>query len=683
MSIGRSLKYILLELKELGFAGSLYRLLHESLLRSGIYQKWEIYNSRQYRKWLTPISFKEWKKNKNNFFADGISSTISDFLINISDQEKSFVIQVADHSLQGNIFCFSNWFADYGDPINWHLNPVKKIQWPKDLHWSKAMKFYGGDVKLVWEVNRFPQVYFLVRAFNLTKDPKYIRGFVHQISNWAEQNPYLLGVNWASGQELAIRVLSWIFGLYNFYQSEEFSEEDFDSLIRLIYLHAYHINNNIHYAYYAVHNNHLIGEALALYTVGTLFPFMPHAEKWKLKGKQLLLNKCPEQFYEDGGYCQLSHNYHRLALHYYLWAVRIGELNDDKFSEKVYNIFKKSAEYLYQNMNISDGRLPNWGSNDGGLLNPWNCCDYTDFRPLLAAIYRVCGEASPFPTGNWDEESLWFLGEVISEKQKDSIQETQSFLPSGLHILRQSTNDFCVLRCGTPVDRFGQADQLHVDIFFDGKNIAVDGGSYLYNDEIRFHEYFMGTRSHNTVVVDQQDQMFLWRRFKWLYKSMAKLIQFDRKNKIVTGEHYGYFRIEKGLIHNRTVQMDEDKIVIKDQLSSPGHNKHEYNLHWNLDVDNMHQMESGEIKTFELKKDNKNYWMYILLEGKSESEQVTIDNGYDDGSAVNGWMSRFYGGLKDIYTLDYITCCDSSVCINTIISKVELYVDEIKECISC
>ena len=674
------LKYTLFELKDLGLTGSIYRAAYELGLYSGIYQKYEGTFQSKNRQWQPPISFNEWKTNKKIFFFDGINPNLSTFLKNLPEEEKSQIIKIADKSLQGEILCFSRWFAKYGLPINWHLNPVKNLQWPMDLHWSKAMRFAGGDIKLVWEANRFPQVYYLVRAFHITNEKKYIKGFLDQIRSWSKQNPFLFGVNWASGQELAIRLLAWIFGLYSLYQIDEFNDEDFNLLIKQIYLHTWHIDHNIHYAYYAVHNNHLIGEALALYIVGTLFPFMPDAEKWKKKGKGLLTGKCLEQFYEDGGYCQLSHNYHRLALHYYIWAVRMGELNNDRFPENVYNMLEKSAYFLFQNIEPNTGLLPNWGSNDGALLNPWTCCDYTDFRPIISIIKRLCGQYSPFPRGVWDEESLWFLGNIENCNNQKHSFESISFLPTGIHILRNSDQDFCVFRCGTPPDRFGQSDQLHVDIFFDGKNIICDGGSYLYNDELRFHQYLMGTNSHNTVIVDEQDQMILWRRFKWLYKSEAKLLQFDPINKEVVGEHYGYHRIDKGLTHKRTIKLNSDNVFIKDELKNPSKNSHIFKLHWNLDVEKVDHNTNNKIKSFKIENDNKFYWIFIWTSNNIESERMVIQHGFDENNIVNGWISRYYGEKMKIFSLNFTVNTEESFGINTIISKVELSTDFIEKC---
>lgn len=674
------IKYFTIEILELGFIGSLYRLIYEFALRFGFITARDTFIPRKIKKY----HFTEWRSSRKTLFTDISPFILSDYLKNLPDNNKSKFLHRAEQSLSGNIRCFSHWQANYGQPINWHLNPRTGVSWPSDVHWIKAMRFPdGGDIKLVWEVNRFPHVYDLVRAHLLTNDPKYAKVFFRQVREWDQANPYPKGVNWASGQELAIRVLSWIFALYQFAENDAVTNEDFQVLLKQINLHAHHISRHIHYAYYAVHNNHLIGEALALYAVGTLFPFLPGAKKWKKRGRRILEGKALAQFYGDGGYCQLSHTYHRLALHYYLWAVRIAEVNGEPFPRKVYNTLKKSAYLLLQNMNMSDGSLPNWGNNDGALLNPWTSCDYTDFRPVVAAVYAVTANRRVFEPGPWDEEVLWLTGS-LPEKLQPVAQVSSDFPQNGLHVLRKSYFDFVVFRCGTPPDRFGQADQLHVDIYFNGENIAPDGGSYLYNDELQYHTYFMGTRSHNTVTVDGQDQMLLWRRFKWLYKSKAKIEKWEPNNLYVKGQQFGYQRLDAGVIHQRELWWKGKTLVIRDEISNNLNRQHTFELHWNL---------AGEIEQFI--RENGFYrgvfqtptqkWHISIgcwVNGETVEPQWTIRNAFAGKNLVDGWISRYYGAKFGTSSVRFQVRSNRAVRFVTVFSPQKLTVKEMNEWMS-
>ncbi|QGS69477.1 hypothetical protein CV093_17900 [Oceanobacillus sp. 143] len=100
-------------------------------------------------------------------------------------------------------------------------------------------------------------------------------------------------------------------------------------LLKVIYQHLDHIDKHFSFALKSVKNNHTISEAVALYSVGILFPFMNKAKKWKEKGRKYLEKEAMWQIYDDGSYIQNSMNYHRLMLQDYTWAIRLGELNDE------------------------------------------------------------------------------------------------------------------------------------------------------------------------------------------------------------------------------------------------------------------------------------------------------------------------------------------------------------------
>lgn len=681
-----SFSNLLREINDLGLKGVLFRINYESLNRSG------------FRKIIQPIkkctdipkncylgkqsvNVGWFKKNRKVFFVND-NSKLSSGLKNISSIDIESIIKESQLAADGEIKCFSRWYVDYGNPIDWHLNPKRNISWPKEVHWSRILQLESkyGDCKLTWEVNRFPHIYNWIRVYVMNKNSRWMRQFTKQLESWEENNFYRAGINWNSGQELAIRALTWILALYVFIDDSAFKEEDFQRLMRLLYLHAEHIYSNINFARIAVHNNHLIGEALALYAIGSYFPWMKGAAKWKKRGRELLASDCPKQFYEDGGYCQCSHNYHRLALHYYLWACRIGECLGEPFSKEVYSIIEKSGEYLASFVNEKDGRLPNWGANDGALFCPWTSCDYSDFRPILNSIKYLTTKKRAFSSGPWDEELLWLWGaEALKapvERYKD--KKVNTFTLSGIHCIRQGDSDFTTLRCGSMRDRFGQADQLHTDIWWKGYNIAQDGGSYLYNDEIQYHNYFKGTKSHNTINVDGLDQMIPYRRFKWLKWVKAKLIYTEEEDNLygVVGEHYGYCRLPGKLTHRRGLwSLNNGIYVIVDRIIQKQNIQHKIILQWLLGPWNV------KLKS----KDN---WQEIIqdipcgkyslyLNNFTENLEVLKDKDFSivkgrEGENPRGWVSRYYGERNAVTSVELSCVTENPLFFISIFAPSEL-----------
>src|SRR5262249_33285953 len=140
---------------------------------------------------------------------------------------------------------------------------------------------------------------------------------------------------------------------------------------------------------------------------------------------------------------------------------------------------------------------------------------------------------------------------------------------------------FATFRCGSLLDRFSQIDMLHLDVWWRGINVLVDPGSYLYNDRPEWHEHFMRTASHNTIVIDQLDQMLHFRQFKVLYRTRARLLKFedDERWSLASGEHDGYRRHDGGCIHRRSVLFLKDDLwVVVDHVRGSG--RHSVRLHW-------------------------------------------------------------------------------------------------------
>ena len=105
------------------------------------------------------------------------------------------------------------------------MNPVTKVKANKDLSWNDLPDFGEyGDIKLIWEASRFPQVYYFINAYAITQDEKYAKECIKQIINWIDDNPYPIGVNYKCGQEISFRIFAWINAMEYF--NDFISKED-------------------------------------------------------------------------------------------------------------------------------------------------------------------------------------------------------------------------------------------------------------------------------------------------------------------------------------------------------------------------------------------------------------------------------------------------------------------------
>src|SRR5580704_3688956 len=90
--------------------------------------------------------------------------------------------------------------------------------------------------------------------------------------------------------------------------------------------------------------------------------------------------------YRDGGYLQDSHNYHRGATQLYLWATVFMRVNGEAPPKSWIEAMERSLDFLLAHQNEADGRLPNYGSNDGSNPLVLATTDFSDFRALLQAL---------------------------------------------------------------------------------------------------------------------------------------------------------------------------------------------------------------------------------------------------------------------------------------------------------
>jgi len=203
---------------------------------------------------------------------------------------------------------------------------------------------------------------------------------------------------------------------------------------------------------------------------------------------------------------------------------------------------------------------------------------------VLQAAHYLIHNSRLFPPGPWDEDLLWLFGpEALDSPIKHLQKETVSADSGGYYTLL-GKGSWGMVRCHSYRDRPSQADMLHFDLWFDGKNILRDGGSYSYNCEPPWKHYFTSTSAHNTVEVDGKNQMEKGPRFLWLRWTRSSV----RQNTILAngkahyweGEHFGYFRRKNGVVHQRGILVAEDAWIIVDDLLSSG--THKYTLRWRL-----------------------------------------------------------------------------------------------------
>jgi hypothetical protein len=452
-----------------------------------------------------------------------------------------------------------------GEPVPLHLTGG----WPL-VHWTlfeSGVFKIEGDIKFIWEPARFGWAFILGRAYHLTRNETYAETFWEYFHEFLDANPPYLGPHWMNGQEVAIRLMALVWAGQVFETAAASSGERRVRLADSIAAHASRIPPTLVYAR-AQNNNHLVTEAAGLYTAGLALPDHPEATDWRALGWRWLNWAFQHQISGYGEYIQHSTNYHRVMLQTALW---VNAIKDDDWPHMTLQSLGRAAHWLFSMLDPASGRTPNLGANDGALILPLSVAPFDDFRPTVQAAARAFLRFQ-MPGGRWDEMSVW-LGLHAHEK----AYESNLYMADHL----RGTESWAYLRATQFRSRLGHMDQLHLDLWWRGLNVAQDAGTYLYNANPPWDNPLVGSRVHNTVTVDGRDQMTRGGRFinlDWFPAYSRSMVVTDES---ALGQMMAYHNGYPGVHHERTVTVyAAERWVVEDNLTSQ--KPHTYRLHWLL-----------------------------------------------------------------------------------------------------
>lgn len=580
-------------LRHLGPGWITFRLQQALRQRTGYYEKhlpvaaWADRPLQQFlaldkRALAEPAAYLKYRRSASPkfFFAPEQREAFAKILLSFdaSEAAKASPVTRADRLLAGEFSYFEFHTARAGFPPQWHRNAFSGEEAACDRHWSRISDFGSGDIKLIWEPSRFGWAYLLVRAYWRTGDNKYAEAFWQLIEDWQQRNPPNTGANWKCGQETSLRVMACCFGLYGLLNAPATTPERVANLARMIAVSGERVAGHIDYAL-SQRNNHGVSEALGLFTIGVLFPEFSDAAGWRETGRRYLEQLGRDLIYEDGSFSQHSANYQRLMLHDYLWALRLGELNGVEFSGELKQRVQKSADFLFQVQDEQTGQTPTFGPNDGALILPLNNCPPEDYRPVTQALHHLGARRHLHGPGPWNEDLLWFFGAEALKAPAANVERSDFAATAGGWWTLRAKEGFAFMHAAKYHDRPAHADALHADIWWRGRNVAIDPGTFSYNAPAPWNDPLAHTPYHNTVSVDGRDQMVRAGKFLWLpwMRASGGFHSAPVVGPYWEGEHSAY----PGVQHRRAVlRGPAESFIIVDRLLAA--KRHAYRLHWLL-----------------------------------------------------------------------------------------------------
>ncbi|HEY3618348.1 MAG TPA: alginate lyase family protein [Candidatus Sulfotelmatobacter sp.] len=478
----------------------------------------------------------------------------------------------------------------FGDRnIEWQQDPVHRIAAPVEPWYRVPYLDFNqvGDHKIIWELSRHQHLMLLARAWLYSGDRQFLDTLQNLWQDWRQANPYPMGINWASTLEVAFRCLSWIWVDHMTVSAADFPESLRAKLRDEIGQCAVYIERYL--STYFAPNTHLLGEVLALFFVGVLYPGFERAQHWREFGWRMLLQEASRQVRADGFHFEQSVYYHVYALDMFLHARILAARNGFVIPESYDSTLRLMTEGL---LSIgAAGEAPRFGDDDGGRLFDGRRNHAEHMLDPIAAAAIVYGR------GDWKasadevcEETIWLLG-VDGVRSFDQlavvhqVPRSRAFTTSGYYTMA-SASGMAVVDAGPHGwgrGGHGHADALSLQLIAGGRTWLTDPGTGSYPREKPERDLLRGTAAHNTLEVDGVSQADPVHAFAWDSHPVTSVHRWYSSEKIslFCGSHNGYARLASPVTHRRWVIAWQDNLwIVADRASGDG--VHVLELRWHV-----------------------------------------------------------------------------------------------------
>lgn len=553
-------------------------------------------------------------------------------------------------------------------PPAWNTDPRTGTRGPLDF--GRSINYRDekivGDIKYLWELNRHLELPRLAQAFYLTGEERYLDGVVDAWTSWLRQNPFPLGVNWASPLEFSIRLINWAVA-WNLIEARAANAirrrgDLHASLLNSIYLHQAYTER--HFSAYSSANNHLIGEAAGLYVASVTWPCWSESSRWQRRGHEILEREALQQIAPDGSSREQTLAYLYFVLEFLLLSAAAGRAAGECFSNGYWQRIDAALAFG-RSMYDCAGNKPNIGdSDDGCVLRLAGECQQDQQRVLesLRCAFDYDGQSDH---GDLDRAAWFPPAQVGNETDQASISAQQrheqlsahapvAFTDGGYFLLGtrlgQPDEIRCIIDCGPlgflSIAAHGHADALSIILSASGHRFLIDPGTFAYHTDRAWRSYFRGTAAHNTIRVDGVDQSVIGGNFMWLKHANATLKTWSDASdrQVFCGSHDGYTRLADPVVHQRQVQFDttERRLLVIDDITCNAPHKIEH--FWHL---------APECQILDAQTGN------VLLQSGSEILRIRIDVTpsmrqsilFGSHDPIRGWYSDKFGVKEPTYTV--------------------------------
>jgi heparinase II/III-like protein len=494
------------------------------------------------------------------------------------------------------------------EPIDWHVDFRGGHRWSPDTYYLDVpvAPAPGADIKVPRELSRFQHV----GALALGGGPEAADEFVLQVLDWITANPLRRGLNWASTMDVAIRAVNWIWGLRLFEKTLAKYPAALFEILRSLYEHGVHIEQNLEY-YEECTSNHYLSNVAGLLYIGAACPEFPEADRWLLFGLQELVSEMRRQIYDDGADFEASTHYHRLVAEIFLSCAALAErLTSERRARlmrsdiREHRVQPRLRPYKAEGITLEasgrvlppsfygrlglmaeftaaltkpNGLVPQFGDNDNARLHklcPIERDDSRDHRHVLAVAGALLGREDLADMGSrYRLEGELVAGGLPYPNANIGTSGTASprlFGRAGIVVMVREPV-YLAITCG-PNGQGGRGghghnDKLSFELNIDGVDLIVDGGCFTYTGDPETRNLFRSTWAHNTVVLDNMEQD-RWTEgqaglFRLPERSRPAILHVSDSH--IVAEHHGF-----GVPHRRAWRLLDHALEIEDRIGEAG-----------------------------------------------------------------------------------------------------------------
>jgi Heparinase II/III-like protein/Heparinase II/III N-terminus len=483
-------------------------------------------------------------------------------------------LTAADRIMAGQFRLFGDREWALGFPPDWNRDPQTGVHAP--LTFGKTINYRSaaivGNIKYLWEPNRHLELVTLAQAWHLSGEPRYANACRTLLVSWIEQSPYLMGVNWTSSLELALRLTNWscAWHLLGGDDSAMFQQEGGaafkDRWLSSVREHCHFIAG--HRSLYSSANNHLLGEMLGLFIGALTWPCWSESARWCAQAMTSFEEQALLQNAADGVNREQAIWYQHEVADMMLIAGLSAQANGRAFSQSFWDRLEAMLDFIASCMDVR-GHVPALGDSDDAVMVRFDpASEFRPYHSLLASGAVLFGRADfRYKAQVFDDKSRWLLGDAAAARfasiaPDDSGKHLrQRFESGGYYILGsdfETAREVRIIADAAPlgylaIAAHGHADALAFVLSVGGQPLLIDPGTYSYHTERAWRDYFRGTSAHNTVRVDGVDQSVPGGAFLWSRHAVARCLAFElgADTQRFVAEHDGYRRLADPVLHRR------------------------------------------------------------------------------------------------------------------------------------